>query len=132
MKKPVRRGEDFWRETISQQQVSGLSVAAFCRQQDLGPNTFYKWRNRFKADSSRFVQAKKSRMSDQGGGLMELVVQDASRVAANGPQCVVAKLLEVCLPGGIMLRFHGERSPADVSQYLVALSGIGQRKTREE
>ena len=139
MKRQVRHGEEFWRATISQQQVSGLSVAAFCRQQDLGPNTFYKWRNRIQADSSPIIQVKKSRLSGQGSRLMELVVQDASRVATNGAQCVAgqplpsaAKLLEVCLPGGVMLRFHGEQSPAVVSRYLVALNSDRQRETREE
>ena len=144
MKKLVRRGEEFWRGAISQQQASGLSVAAFCRQQDLGPNTFYKWRNKFQAEASQLVRVKKSRssnrsLSNRDSGLLELVVQNANSVEANAARRVAddsqanaAKLLEVCLPGGVLLRFHGERSATDVSQYVVALSGHWQRAAGEE
>lgn len=35
-----------WRERIAQQAGSGKSVAAFCQEQGIAPQTFYWWRNR--------------------------------------------------------------------------------------
>ena len=35
-----------WRELITQQAGSGLSVAAFCQEQGIATQTFYWWRSR--------------------------------------------------------------------------------------
>ena len=36
----------YWQDLIHQQQHSGLSIAAFCRQHDLSQPSFYAWRAR--------------------------------------------------------------------------------------
>lgn len=41
-----RRGEAFWREVVAEWRRSGLSMAAFCRERELVPTTFYTWRRR--------------------------------------------------------------------------------------
>jgi hypothetical protein len=40
------RGAQQWRECIDRQTASGKSVAAFCREHDIAPQTFYWWRKR--------------------------------------------------------------------------------------
>jgi transposase-like protein len=36
--------EQFWRQTLADWQQSGLSVTAFCRQHQLQPQSFFRWR----------------------------------------------------------------------------------------
>lgn len=43
-----RRGEAFWRRTMTAQRNSGLSQLEFCRRNDLSHSTFCRWRSRFK------------------------------------------------------------------------------------
>ena len=43
MTKRVRLGEDFWRQAIAAHVASALSVADFCKAQELNQVTFYKW-----------------------------------------------------------------------------------------
>ena len=38
--------EPFWREVIADQQQSGTSVQAFCRNRQLNESSFYRWRKR--------------------------------------------------------------------------------------
>ncbi len=45
----VRRHEErwrSWREVIRQQEQSGLSVAAFCREGQVAPASFFAWRRK--------------------------------------------------------------------------------------
>ncbi len=37
-----------WRERISAQQASGLSVRAYCRAQGIGEHSFYAWRQKLR------------------------------------------------------------------------------------
>ena len=36
-----------WRTVVDKQAASGLSAAAFCREQDINAQRFYQWRRRF-------------------------------------------------------------------------------------
>lgn len=40
-----------WRELLRRQATSGLSVAEFCRRQDVSEASFYQWRKRLRAES---------------------------------------------------------------------------------
>ena len=42
---------NYWRGLIEKQAESGLSGAAFCREQKINPQRFYFWRRRFHSDS---------------------------------------------------------------------------------
>lgn len=46
-----RRDAQQWRALLAQQAVSGLSVAAFCRQQALSEASFYAWRRRLRSSA---------------------------------------------------------------------------------
>lgn len=58
----ISRSNEQWRSLVLQQQESGLSVAAFCREHELAPSSFYSSRARlFDAEAtepSKFVRAK--------------------------------------------------------------------------
>lgn len=45
-----------WRERIQEQQLSGLSIHAWCAEKQLRPNRFFYWRKRFNSDSEQDVQ----------------------------------------------------------------------------
>ena len=38
--------EQYWQGVIDHQATSGLSIAAFCRQESISPPSFYQWRRR--------------------------------------------------------------------------------------
>ena len=38
--------ESYWRGMLARQKRSGLSVAAFCRREQISPPSFYQWRRR--------------------------------------------------------------------------------------
>ena len=43
---PNRSREDTWRRRLVSFHSSGLSVAEFCRREDVSPPSFYQWRKR--------------------------------------------------------------------------------------
>ena len=49
MSKTQQQRRDFWRRLIAQQEQSGLSVRAFCRQHGANEQNFYQWRKRLAA-----------------------------------------------------------------------------------
>jgi hypothetical protein len=40
-----------WRTLIDKHTESGMSAAAFCKQEGINPQRFYSWRRRFRAES---------------------------------------------------------------------------------
>ena len=58
MGQPSEKVEARWRALIAEQQASGQSVAAFCRERDLRDGPFYEWKKRLrppKAEAEPFV-----------------------------------------------------------------------------
>jgi len=49
-KQEQRRGQ--WRQRIEEQESSGLSIRAFCREQGLKEPAFYGWRQRLRKQVS--------------------------------------------------------------------------------
>lgn len=95
----MRRTPAQWRELLQVQQSSGLSMAAFCRQQGLRQKSFYYWHRKLmtaNAASSCFIQ-----------------VQMSERVAPS--RCI----LHV---GSAELAFSDAVSPTWLAQVLRALA----------
>jgi len=44
--------KSYWRALIDKHTESGMSAAAFCKQQGINSQRFYFWRRRFRADSA--------------------------------------------------------------------------------
>jgi len=42
-----------WAQTIAEQEQSGLSVPAFCREKDVCAGSFYHWRRRLRTNGDR-------------------------------------------------------------------------------
>lgn len=66
-----------WAQVIRRHESSGLSVAEFCRREDLSPPSFYAWRRR-PTTAPAFVELK---VESQAAPAIELLVADGrSRV----------------------------------------------------
>lgn len=52
-----------WREVIRRQAESGLSVAAFCREQQVSPASFFAWRKKL-SEADQNVNASPGRDAD--------------------------------------------------------------------
>ena len=56
MRKRTHLGEQ-WRQIISEQPASGLSIAAYCRQRGVPEASFFTWRRKLR-DTARFAEVK--------------------------------------------------------------------------
>ena len=74
--------EEYWRGVIGEQEASGLSASAFCRERNLSAGSFFTWRRKL-ADRDRTDNAAKF-----------VPVQLQALAASSRPGC------EVVLPNG--------------------------------
>jgi Transposase len=89
-----------WRELIRRWRRSSLSVAEFCRRQEIAQASFYQWRKRLEseepgAESLRFVQL-------------------------PTPAWTAAKAIEMRLPGGAVVSFSDRAAPELVAAAIRA------------
>ena len=80
--KTAKRAE-YWRERISEQERSGLSVQGFCREQGLTEQSFYAWRKRLgKPTPVRFalVETKPAGQVSTSPSDLELVLRTGERL----------------------------------------------------
>jgi len=57
-----------WRKLISEQARSGQSVAAFCRERELGRSHFWWWKKRLRTPLTKFVEVKLTPTAREGAG----------------------------------------------------------------
>ncbi len=48
----VKERRDYWRTLVEKHAESGMSGAAFCKEEQINSQLFYTWRRRFRHDSS--------------------------------------------------------------------------------
>ena len=89
--------EEYWRGVIREQEGSGLSASAFCREKNLSAGSFFTWRRRL-ADrtdnAAKFVpvQLQASAVSSRPG--CEVVLPNGCRVIVSS-QCDATWLQEI-------------------------------------
>lgn len=74
---------DQWRERISEQERSGLSVRRFCKERGLAEHCFYAWRKRSREQGPvRFALVERGRARQQGTdeAALELVLASGERL----------------------------------------------------
>jgi len=78
-----RRSADAWREIVTRQEQSGLSVHDFCQQEGLEPASLYAWRSRARREIDfPQTQVRVSRKPPQrkiGGEFIDLGSLDSKR-----------------------------------------------------
>lgn len=90
--------EEFWRESVSVWEDSGLSARQFCSQEGLGYQSFLSWKRRILENSNYFI---------------ELEEKDVSLIELN------------C--GAISLSISADLSPPIFSQLILALHQASQK-----
>lgn len=77
-RKPSGRREH-WRQLVTEQEKSGKSVRAFCRERELGEYSFYAWRQRLrKEEPVRFALVDTARSTE--AATIELILTSGDRL----------------------------------------------------
>ncbi len=104
-KKTSGERERFWRELIERQPASGMSIAQFCREAGVSPNSFFVWRRRLRAPNVRGhrTSARSARRDGHAPASRSLV---PVRLIADprGPRAPKPGTIEVEWPNGLILR----------------------------
>jgi len=86
-----------WRERITEQERSGMSVRQFCKQQGLAEHCFYGWRKRLRTEGPlRFALLEPSGAALAKGSTVELVLPTGERlrIAAGADAATIRAVLE--------------------------------------
>ena len=90
---------EYWRERISAQERSGLSVQKFCEEQELTEQAFYSWRKRLaNQQPMRFalVEAEPGQQANAETGLELLLPRgERLRISAGADAALLRTVLEV-------------------------------------
>jgi len=100
----LHQSRDRWPEIISEQNTSGLSVSAYCRQKGMNEKTFYNWRK-------KLGNPKESKP--------EGFIQIKATESAPG------KILSIQTPGGYQLEVESGVDKSYVQSILKVLVGLG-------
>lgn len=98
----VHRSVEQWARLIDAQRGSGLSIAAFCRGQEVGANSFHRWRRRLAGSMDPgAVPGADSGSADRPFVRLRVPAAD---VPIGAPSSVVVRFVD-----GVELRVDGER-----------------------
>lgn len=80
MSKTQESRREFWRQLVAEQQRSGLSVRAVCRQRGASEHSFYQWRKRLAAQLPvKFALVETNRTAPAGAGV-EVILTSGERL----------------------------------------------------
>jgi transposase-like protein len=113
---------DYWREVIREQEASGLSIAAFCRQRGVGQASFYNWRAKLRQQddpanrqAAKFVPIELSAMPSG---------QPAMDHPATTPATAACDDFEVLLGNGRSVRVPASFDPQTLRELLDVLEKL--------
>jgi len=114
MERPLSGRDVFWewQERLKRFEASGLSIDAFCRQEDVGRSTFMDWLQTLKKEPHR-----------------QAAVEGETRSAekpAFAPVTVNANMIEVLLPGGGRVRMSAGIDRAVLLDIIRIVSALPQ------
>jgi hypothetical protein len=95
MSESRRSAREKWRRIIDAQKVTGLTVAAYCRQHELSKGSFYAWKHRLGSAAPGFVEVTAAPPDTARDG-------NAGSKASDGGAAMVGRGcgIEICLRGG--------------------------------
>jgi hypothetical protein len=114
MERPQSGRDEFrqWQERLKRFEASGLSIDAFCRQEEVGRATFMDWLQTLRKE--RLRQA-----------AMEGETRSA-KIPAFAPVTVNAHMIEILLPGGGRLRLSAGIERAVLLDIIRIVSALPQ------
>ena len=101
-----------WQERLKRFEASGLSIDAFCRQEDVGRATFMDWLQTLKKKPSRQAAAEGETRS--------------AKIPAFAPVTVNAHMIEILLPGGGRVRLSAGIDRAVLLDIIRIVSALPQ------
>lgn len=105
-----RRRIVYWRRLVAQQAASTLSAAAFCREEQINPQQFYRWRRRLRNEQQ----------DRQGPATGFLEVIPSSMPSESG--------IRICLGGEISIEVERGFDPATLRAVVETL-GAGKTES---
>jgi len=90
---------DYWRERIAAQEKSGVTVAQFCREQELTEQSFYLWRKRLREGTPmRFALVEtglvRQRRATESDLELVLATGERLRISADVDVTVLRRVVE--------------------------------------
>jgi hypothetical protein len=113
-----RDREQYWRKVIRDQSASGLSIAAFCREQDVPAASFFAWRRKLNGRA----EVAGPRAAKELASAKELVEKPAAQFVSfelPSPPRAGRSGLEIVLPDGCRV-LVGEWCDADWLRAVLA------------
>jgi transposase-like protein len=92
---------EFWKRTVNEQERSGRSIRAFCRERGIAEHSFYMWRKRVRQPAP-----------------VTFALVETGRSAAPAPAWI-----ELALVGGELLRF-----PCEAAALRMVLSVVREQQ----
>ena len=86
-----------WRQKVAQQEKSGQSVRAFCREQDIGEPSFYYWRQRLRKENApvRFALVETKSAGEARPQPIELVLASGDHLRIPSDAATLRLVLSV-------------------------------------
>lgn len=71
-----------WRERVSAQEASGLSVRGYCKEHGIGEHSFYAWRQRLRREPEAvgFALVEPKREEERKAAMAELIFAGGERL----------------------------------------------------
>ncbi len=98
-----------WQERLKRFESSGLSIDAFCRQEDVGRSQFAQWL-----------------LAVRGKSLRDAAGEKETRSPAFVPVTVKAQFIEILLPGGGLVRLSASIDRAVLLDVIRLISTVLQ------
>ena len=95
MSESRRSAREKWRRIIDAQKVTGLTVAAYCRQHELSKGSFYAWKHRLGSAAPGFIEVTAAPPDTARDGNAGSKASDGGAAMVDGG-CGI----EICLRGG--------------------------------
>ena len=126
MARPIDRDkEQFWRQMFARWTASGLSIAAFCKDAGLNPQSFYRWRRVLRRRISRFGQQWRPQAGDAANEKVPTAITSSLPlfVPLAVENTTAPAMLEVVVRGGLVIRVPEGFDAPTLAQVLAVLEG---------
>lgn len=108
---------EYWRQVIGRQLQSGLSIKAFCTQQNISAPSFYQWKNK--------LQSKQLPAAGLVDGSRLLPVQVIASQSKQEHQA--ARSVQIITPSGYCVRLDSPLSIGELSELLSMMESAGAK-----
>jgi hypothetical protein len=118
MREPETQVELKWREIVLRQRASGLSIAAFCRENAVPASSFFAWKRRLSGGGPR-----EEDRNPTGPNPMAAPPFVEAKLVTAGPALAGAGAIEVRLRGGRRVRVRRGFDREALAQVVAVLEG---------